>query len=1124
MSIDVDQLKRRMSIGAVVVVGAGMSLQARYPDTFGLNGLLWDALDADPHARADLANRLHVPDRPAKVLIGDDFSKWDHAWLTVAASPIARDRFQRGFVALDAGRAHRPSTSHEALSRLIHSGQVELVVSFNWDSALERAYERLYGAALPAEVLWKPHGDVSQPDACWILPHEDGFVDPDLLKQLAEMGAAHPRILVVVGYSESDKAVVDNLIAPLDARWRVCRVSPNAKGIDDIAGTADIVLGALAAPLAQREDNSTWKVVTFSRQRGIEAALEGQRLSPADVDACPPLPEVERVVAALQRTFAVVINGASGSGKSITAYQVAKRLQQQGYEVLRLRDRAKTRTPREWIADAAATVGPKLLFVDDAQDLGADAVDDLAEIADPNTLVLIAGVDNVAGGVVTFTVTGTAAVATLERYVLDHMDELLPKVQVLDDQVGDGFGDESFRVRVRYAAREESAWQFFYTLSGGWQRTAQTLSEVRGIDRSDLAACALAVAQIAGVDSGVTVEQLVPYAIALGRDRAWIEQNLAVLQMRRLAVEDDGVWRIVHLRTAYAVLKSMLHPPSSTYPPTPEVVVPPIASADGSKTIAPRPAPAPRTRPSPPPATAAVIESDRLNAAALLQCAVSSAATPLRGLAWLVGRALSSESAWVIRRYGVRSPDIDKALAERALATPPSGEVGMAAQLLEELAGPDAPIVTETIWKHIDVVLAWVQELTPSNGWAVGNLINVLHNDNPQALKDLLDGVDPASVAAVIQAGGWPHIYSSMKAVERIAQGGGVDFLISVGEAIDEPALHRMFDDLPDLSAADELFSGLAHLNPPLGLRLFESHAGQLAALFSPEPVDRFHDLFETFAFLLQRLSFRSTAYKIPAVVRHATRTFMSALDTSPLVAALAQPKDDLRWHNFEFFVTAFADAAPGEWKQVVDAVDLDLLQKEFVAQLPRPGNKALYILYMIAQSRQPEVLSLLDRHADGIGTIDAMLVHIHPQLCVQLVEGGLPLDLGLYHQQYASAAELLALVGPYSARVAREVGWANQEAFREGLSRNFQPPFTDLSKWISAADKWAPGLIDDTLMSLGNGTVARWAEAMRKPISKKQIGPLIVRAMATGDTSAAAEAALLVRQFPSLKRLDSPS
>lgn len=197
-----------MSLGSVVVVGAGMSLQARYPDTFGLNGLLWDALDADLEARADLAGRLKLRDRPAKALIGDDFSKWNEAWLSVAASPAARYRFQHGFATLDSYRAARPSASHEALARLIHSGDVELVISFNWDSALERSYERIYGVPIPARVLQKPHGDVLQPDEPWVLPHEDGFVGQELLRQLAELADEYPRTLIVVGYSESDRAVV----------------------------------------------------------------------------------------------------------------------------------------------------------------------------------------------------------------------------------------------------------------------------------------------------------------------------------------------------------------------------------------------------------------------------------------------------------------------------------------------------------------------------------------------------------------------------------------------------------------------------------------------------------------------------------------------------------------------------------------------------------------------------------------------------------------------------------------------------------------------------------------------------------------------------------------------------
>lgn len=1118
MTTTVEQLARQLSLGAVVVIGAGMSLRARYPDTLGLNGLLWDALDADPEARADLAAQLNLPDAPAKALMGDDLTKWDEAWGSVASSQVARRRFQRGFAALDRRRANRSSVSHESLARLLHSGQVELVVSFNWDSALERSYERIYGVPIPAGVLQKPHGDVAHPDEPWVLPHEDGLVGPNLLRQIADIADEHPRTLIVVGYSESDKVVVEDLITPLDERWRSCRVGPNVAGTDDVAGTADEVLDALAAPLARREDDCAWTVVTFHNQRGVEAALEGRRMSPGDVAACPPLPEVGLVTEALLRTFAVVLNGDSGSGKSITAYQVANQLQRQGYEVLRLRDRAKISSPREWFADLSLFPRPRILFVDDAQALGADTVRELTEAADANTLVLVAGVDHVAGGVATFSITGTTAVGTLERYVLDHADELLPKVRELDDWVGGGLGDQPLTDRVREAAREPTAWQFFYTLSGGWRRTMRTLNEVRSSDRSDLLACALAVAQIASVDSGVTVDDLVPYAIAVGRDRAWVERNVAVLRERRLAVEDDGVWRCAHLRTAYAVLASMLHPPRWESPPIKTVTVPPIASAAGTQKPAPARTPHGHERVRRPPVPAEVIENDRRDATALLKCAVNSPATSLRGLAWLLGRNLSTEARWVVRRYGVRSPEIDSALAQRALATSPGVNVGMAAQLLEQLDGPDAPVVTETIWEQIDEVVAWVETLTPPNGWAVGNLINVLHNDNAEALADAISCVDPSAVAALVEAGGWPHIYSAMKAVDRIAQGGGVDFLASIGEAFDEAALDRMLDEVPDLHAANQLLGGLAHLNPDLGIRLFEKHAGHLARLFSPNPVDRFHDLFETFVFLLQAFRLFRSAARPPGNARRAARAFLQAMDTNPLTAELAQPKNDMRWHNFDGFVMMFTDADPRGWASVADAVDLHVLERELVDQMPRPGENALFMLQMLAITRKNEVLAMLDRHAAEFGAVDAYLVYIYPQLSVRLIEAGLPLDLGLYEQRYDSAAELLCLLGVENLNTARDVAEANTDAFREGVARNFQPAFTDLSKWVAAADQWAPGLLDEALAGLPEGVVAKWAESLRKPKSKRELGPLVVRAAATSDTPAAAEAAELMKRFTSLK------
>jgi hypothetical protein len=257
----------------------------------GLNALLWDALDADPEARLRLAARLGADDAPAKSLIGDDLTTWELAWSAIEESELCRRRFQAEFVNLDASRSGQPSISHEALARLVHAGIVECVVSLNWDSALERAYRRLYGTPLPPGVLYKPHGDVAKSREPWVLPQESGRVGEELMARVRDIVAEHPRTLLIIGYSESDRAVVEQLIAPLERRWRVARIGPAVTGDDDVVGNADDVLRVLAEPVYKRESESAWHVVASWGTRGIDAALEGRRLQPADVDACPRLPE-----------------------------------------------------------------------------------------------------------------------------------------------------------------------------------------------------------------------------------------------------------------------------------------------------------------------------------------------------------------------------------------------------------------------------------------------------------------------------------------------------------------------------------------------------------------------------------------------------------------------------------------------------------------------------------------------------------------------------------------------------------------------------------------------------------------------------------------------------------------
>jgi hypothetical protein len=293
------------------------------------------------------------------------------AYEALAARAGMRQSFQNAFSRLDADRSLRASPAHRALAGLLHRGHIAEVISLNWDTMLEIAHEELYGRRLVPDLdpITKPHGDASSPQTPWTLPHQPGLVPERLLERIQALADARPRVLLIVGYSERDQAVVDQLIEPLRNRWRVIRVGPGSRGALDIAAGANDALPMLAAAIGSTEELPGWAYVRFSPQRGIGPAVLGEGLGPHEVDACPRLPEVSEVRSLLAITGVVTVIGASGSGKSITAYQAASAEAKGGWEVVRLAYREGSPDPSIAVG---ATRHRTIAIVDDAQALPVD--------------------------------------------------------------------------------------------------------------------------------------------------------------------------------------------------------------------------------------------------------------------------------------------------------------------------------------------------------------------------------------------------------------------------------------------------------------------------------------------------------------------------------------------------------------------------------------------------------------------------------------------------------------------------------------------------------------------------------------------------------------------------------
>jgi hypothetical protein len=1120
----IDSTSRSLALGAVAVIGAGVSIDARFPLIDGLGGLLWAALDADLPARAALAANLGQPDGPAKYLVGDSPEALRSAWSTVATNGVARAHFQHQFARLDLERSPLPSPAHEGLATLIHARVVETVVSLNWDTALERAYRRLYGVPVPDGVLYKPHGDAAEVNTSWTLPDSPGHVPPELSRVIGTLTKSHARVLLVVGYSERDKVIIDELIAPLDDQWRSVRIGPSAVGRTDIPGPAGGVLKALAEPFRIREDGAAWRTVRFQGGRGIDAALRGERLSPSDVNACPELPDVKTIVDSLKTDRAVVLNGQSGTGKSISAYQALHQLTELGYETLVLRDRARREPPRQWIADLSAFPRRRALLIDDAQDLSADTVRELADHANEDTLVLVVGIDHVAGGVRTLRLNAIPAVMSLAQWVRNNRDIIFPLVHQLDANVGSFPTDVFFDKRIDHAEQAATPWEFFYRLSGGWRRVRDIVIDLRTQDRADMALFVTAVSQIAGVDAGSDVARLADLAGLIGRDETWMRASLVELRRRRLVIETDGIYRCVHLMTAYSVVEWMLHPPVWGKPPLhTEIPVPAIASSDHPSTVEARTTPKAHP-PRIPLLPKSAVDSDRTTARTLLQQVLDSPSTPLRGLSWLAGSYSPGALRDGLRAVGLLGPERDLSLADRALSAKENDDVAAAAALLADACDFHDSSVLDFVKKSDGSLRAWFSVISPQNGWALGRLVNSLYNVDKEFARKVAQFADPRQLAQLIPSGGWPHSVSSSNALERLCLAGGEDFRKQVAAHLDHDALRAMFRSHgAEYWRALDLLADLLYVDLKFTALLLTENANRLARQFEADPVRRWNDTIE----LVIRMGYGWVflrGRRPPAVLTRSLRAFVNAMDERRMAEVFTGPFDAWDQMNFDDCATLIQELAPVKFDRILDLIDLDRFEKSLSAAAQNPSVPAIMLAAELHAKRGQPVAGIFERLQPQLTSLHPAYALAHPETAVVALRRGLPLRLGIEHGAWGTAARVISSLSAVEKAVAAEVIHANFDAMIEGLSINSSDFGEGLAEWTRVCDGLTPGLLEEALGRLPKGGVARWSEALRepsfgRPSRRADVAPLVRRA-ATMNGHVAAEAQQLMRRFPSLQRV----
>jgi hypothetical protein len=1009
-SVQIDALADEIrAADAVVIMGAGFSYEAGMPLSGQLAPLVWHALDSHPELRRATCDAMGVLPGGAKDVIGLDWLKMLAAFSSIAADRDARRTFQHSFAGLDEQRSSAHSTAHAALARLIHCGLVRQAVSLNWDTLLEAAFGRQYGIDLNVETirLWKPHGDCRRPDEEWILPHSPGSIPEELIKRMTALAEERPRILVIAGYSERDEVVVKRLIAPLASHWRVSRIGPAARGEGAICLSAADALHRIAARLNPEPEFPGWEYVSFAEQRGLQAAISGERLGPRDVEACPRLPYLASAKNALDLLHKVEIAGGSGCGKSITAWQLASDYNRDGWEILRP-DAASAEPGVSWKSLFEGRLWKRVLVVDDTQKFPNGFADRLAERAGDRIKVILGTTDTEGERSAAIRLPAQTAVRALAEEMRQRRAQILPIVRHYDSHVGDGYLDMPLERRIADAAEASTPWQFAYMLRGGWSQARRALDNLRDFNRADLLLLCIASRQIVSLDAGCKTEEVAADAARLGWDASSLQDGLDLL-LKQAAILPGIPIRCPHIQAAMIAIRRFF--------------------ADRK-------------------------DSHFTAAVSPLRSLCVEGLPPLRGVSWLL-RELCLTDAF---RSGdlLSAEDADR-LVQRCCGAATALERRDAGFLLSTLLW-HRTLMPQALTPYHAVLKNWLETVEGGDAYGLGTMVNDLGNADKHSAQMLMESVDPEKIAAQLAEARTAEGFAWGYFLERLAVA-GKEWRARMKAALPGDsgrALAAAFNRL-ELAHLNSYLKGVAAFDPDLATECLKAAMPSLQAAFADNPVEAFTDINDVRWFILGHHPFGDG--KPTKAQRRLSKTITEAIKPERVVAGFCSCRYG-DWESYAGLLYWIRQVNSAKHGAIVNSVDWEGLDVRAAELWQRPPREFRLLLHgLVMKNNGDPVRSWIAAHGNKISEIDPITASISPETAVVVVRKGGCLNLAGHNgSDWRLQAVALARIGEVAKDIAVAALDSEQVRIVNHLSTLSVIDCEELPVFLEFVEQFAPG------------------------------------------------------------------
>ncbi len=769
--------------------------------------------------------------------------------------------------------------------------------------------------------------------------------------------------------------------------------------IGQLAALPDQMMAALGTSPSGR-NKSEWLQETFGEARDLGPALMGRSLGPADVSACPELPQVERLWCELEGGFSARLVGTPGAGKSVCALQLAKRAHDQGWRVVRLKD------PDISALQLTRDAQPTLHIIDDAHLTDARLLR-LAEEQTSSTRWLLSAhtvSDDKAALPGTVRINPEQAVAVIAAGLRANLKETQRIVQRVDDRVGDGIGDEWIEHRLAAAEKAERPWQFSFILGGGWRRASQSAEDARGAG-ADLILAAAAMHQLASRDARTSATDLQPLSDAAGIEAALQSQAIDWLVGHRLFLARDDL-RCPHQRLASVLIARILEGQTK----------------EGRNAIG-----------------------------AMLNHIIAAPHYPLSGLSVLL-----QELRMMGEFPGRWTRLVDKALWPPLIARCWTAELPEdrrgAGWLLSELQSYVDDWATATTKGYEDTAAHWYSEPVPGSAYSIGHLLGQISMKDNDLARSIVARADPIKVAAAVSQ---RDAVLACEVAGMLYSSAGCrpdDWKERYLAAVDRASCLAMIRAWPRdhyLSAAGSFCQLFTWDDEAFGLDLIEALIPAIEDELRAQPFHNFHELHDMVWHALRLVDSLGiyAGKKGPTSRMRAIGAKMAACWTpaalADQVSSISRREFQSAWRLLEFIREVSkrrfeATVALIDWKRIDQTIG------DLWSQMDHEIEVFLQVCFQASVARIP-IRAMIANNLDRTPTLSVRLAMLAPEAAVDQITAGRSVGLAAYgHFHWRMSAAVVAQLADTHPNLIEPLVAPHEAVASEQLSKKSQPFFDE--------------------------------------------------------------------------------